>query len=224
MQSRKIILIGGCGLAFGAAFANTGVLLVTGTSISHLTGDISKLSMDLARSDSSLSLDALRVAVAAMSFTFGAILAGYLIHHPSLDTARPYGRTISGIGFLFVIASLLISRFPVTGIALAAFGCGIQNSIASHYRGIILRTTHLTGLMTDFGITLGMKMRGYEIPTWKVMVPALLAISFFLGGLCSSAIFFWGPCNTILIAGVVYCLAGIGWSIAKHFRTGSPVG
>jgi len=220
MQTRRIILAGGCCLAFGAAFANTGVLLVTGTSISHLTGDISKLSIDLARPDSVLFTDAVRVGTAAIAFTFGAILAGILIHHPSLDTARPYGRTISGIGGLFLASALLISRFPIAGIVLAAFGCGIQNSLATHYRGVILRTTHLTGLITDFGITLGMKIRGHEIPSWKVIVPALLATSFFLGGLCSSAVFFWGSYNTIMIAGILYVAAGLGWSIAKHFCGG----
>lgn len=40
-------MAGGCCLAFGAAFANVGVVLKTGVSVSHLTGDISRLSMDL---------------------------------------------------------------------------------------------------------------------------------------------------------------------------------
>lgn len=44
---RKIILGGGCCLAFGGAFANVGVVLETGGSVSHLTGDISRLSMEL---------------------------------------------------------------------------------------------------------------------------------------------------------------------------------
>ena len=86
-----------------------------------------------------------------------------------------------------------------------------------------MRTTHLTGLITDFGITLGMKIRGHEIPSWIVIVPALHATSFFLGGLCSSAVFFWGSYNTIMIAGILYVAAGLGWSIAKHFCGGGAV-
>jgi len=216
MYTQKIILTGGCCLAFGAAFANIGVVLHTGISVSHLTGDISRLSLELSRSTPAILPEALRVGVAALSFFAGAFLSGLLIHHPSLDFARPYGRTITGIGLLFLSSGFLIGRFPVTGIAFAAFGCGLQNSLATRYRGIVLRTTHLTGLITDFGITLGMSVRGFDIPSWKILVPGILTAAFFLGGICSSAIFFLCPLNTILIAGIAYTSAGIFWTICKH--------
>ncbi len=213
---QRMILVAGCCLAFGAAFANIGVVLVTGTSVSHLTGDISRLSMELSRSTPGIFSDALRVAAAAASFFLGAFLSGLLIHHPSLDLARPYGRTLIGIGLLFVVAAVLIVQFPVAGIALAAFACGLQNALATRYRGIVLRTTHVTGLITDFGITLGMSVRGLDVPAWKIVVPAMLSAAFFLGGAASSAIFFFSPIDPILSAGLVYVAAGIGWSIFKH--------
>jgi len=47
MKSTRLLLAGeGC-LAFGVAFTNAGFVLHTQTSVSHLTGDIAKLSMDL---------------------------------------------------------------------------------------------------------------------------------------------------------------------------------
>ncbi|NJK91208.1 MAG: DUF1275 domain-containing protein [Blastochloris sp.] len=216
MRAERLILVGGSALAFGAAFVNVGVVLKTGISVSHLTGDISKLSMGLSETHAALLPDALSVAAAALSFFLGAFLSGLWIHHPSLDFSRPYGRTITGIGMLFILSSHLIPRFPVFGIALAALSCGLQNSLATRYRGIVLRTTHLTGLITDFGITLGMSVRGFEIPAWKIMVPALLTAAFFLGGLCASVCFFLGSLDTILIAGLGYTMAGLCWTLGKH--------
>jgi|GEM_PF-5134493 len=39
--------------------------------------------------------------------------------------------------------------------------CGFQNALATHY-GLVLRTTHVTGLLTDLGTNLGMRLRGHR--------------------------------------------------------------
>ncbi|QTN33421.1 DUF1275 domain-containing protein [Akkermansiaceae bacterium] len=216
MYVQRVILAGGCCLAFGAAFANIGVVLETGISVSHLTGDISRVSMDLSHPSPVMLREALLVGGAALSFLLGAFLAGFLIHHPTLDFARPYGRTVTGIGMLLIASGLLIPAYPLAGIALAAFGCGIQNSLASSYRGIVLRTTHLTGLMTDFGVALGMKARGCEVNSSRFVVPGLLIVSFFLGGVVSGVVFFSGKYDVIVLAGCGYVLAGLAWSVGKR--------
>jgi uncharacterized membrane protein YoaK (UPF0700 family) len=217
MHIQRLILAGGCCLAFGAAFANIGVVLETGISVSHLTGDISRVSMDLSSASPALLREALFVGGAALSFLVGAFLTGYLIHHPTLDFARPYGRAVTGIGLLFIASGLLLPGFSLAGIALAAFGCGVQNSLASSYRGIVLRTTHLSGLVTDFGIALGMKARGFEVDAARFVVPGLLIVSFFCGGVVSGMVFFSGKWDVILLAGCGYVLAGVAWSVGKHF-------
>lgn len=216
MRIQLVILTGGCGLAFGAAFANAGLLLQTGTSVSHLTGDISRISIDLARNSPEMLPELLRVLAAAMAFAFGALISGLLIHQPDLDFARPYGRTVSGIGALFVISHYFIEGSPVPAIALAAFACGIQNSLATRYRGIILRTTHLTGLITDFGNQLGMRLRGIRVPLWKLAVPGLLTASFVFGGAAAALVFYGTDADPVFLAGIAYLLAGVIWTLAKH--------
>ena len=215
MTSRRVVIVGGCVLAFGAAFANTGLVIRTGTSVSHLTGDIAKLTMSLPRWSSVILPEIYRVVAAAVCFFIGATLAGLLINHPVLDVSRPYGRTITGIGVLFLVSSFLAPHKPIVAIGLAAIGCGVQNGLASHYRGVVLRTTHVTGMFTDFGITLGMRLRGHDVPRWKIAVPALLIGFFFIGGL-AGALSNCAGYNAILVAGISYCLAGIGWSLTKH--------
>jgi uncharacterized membrane protein YoaK (UPF0700 family) len=217
MKPARLILSGGCGLAFGAAFANTGLVLHTGTSVSHLTGDVARLTINLARWSPTMVPELLRVGLAAALFFVGAAFAGFVIHHPTLDLSRPYGRTISGIGLLFLSAFFCIRELPLLSICLAAFACGLQNALATHYRGLVLRTTHLTGMMTDFGVTLGMRVRGHEVPAWKIRVPALLMLSFFLGGIIAAFLHFHGR-PVLLLAGIGYLAAGLGWSAWKRRR------
>ena len=216
MRIQPVILAGGCCLAFGAAFANTGLLLGTGTSVSHLTGDVSRLSIDLVHRSPEVMVELLRVSAAAVAFFLGAFAAGLLIHHPTPDFARPYGRTITGIGALFVLSSIAVTRVPLLAISLSAFGCGIQNSLATRYRGIILRTTHLTGMITDFGITLGMRARGFDVPAWKIAVPGLLTAAFVLGGVVGAVLHFQAGRDPILAAGIAYLAAGVAWTVLKH--------
>lgn len=215
-KQQRWILIGGCGLAFGAAFANVGVFIQTGTSVSHLSGDISRLSINVAQVSTGVLQDLIMVGSAAVAFILGAVYAGLFIHRLSIDFSRPYGRTISLIGSLFLISGLLLVRHPWMATVIAAFACGLQNALATQYRGIILRTTHVTGLLTDFGSTLGMRLRGHVIPLWKIAVPALLAASFFLGGIVASLCKFWTPYEPILVAGIAYLLGGFSWTLFKH--------
>lgn len=216
MNIQRVVLMGGCCLAFGAAFLNTGLLLMTGTSVSHLTGDLSRLSLDLVQEKAEVLVELSKVSTALFSFLGGAFFAGVLIHQTTVDFARPYGRVVTGIGVLFLLSEYLLDRSPVAAIALAAFGCGIQNALAARYRGIVLRTTHITGLITDLGATLGMKARGIDVPRPNWLVPTLLIVSFFMGALAAAGVALILAQNPVLIAGFGYTAAGIVWTIAKH--------
>jgi uncharacterized membrane protein YoaK (UPF0700 family) len=45
---------------------------------------------------------------------------------------------------------------------------GVQNAMVSHYKGAIIRTTHLSGVLTDIGLTLGYKVRGLKIENRRI--------------------------------------------------------
>lgn len=177
-----------------------------------------RLSIDLLDATAGAVQGLARVGVAMLAFFLGATLSGFIVHHPDLDFARPYGRTVIAIGAIFLAAAWSLPRAPVTGIALAAFGCGVQNALASRYRGIILRTTHLTGLITDLGINVGMRLRGFDIPVWKLLVPVALIVSFFLGGLSGAGTYIVLRHDPVLIAGLVYGAAGVVWGLRAGLR------
>ena len=201
------VMFGGCLLAFGASFINTGFLLNTGASGLSSWHAVNFQAF-------------LAVLIATVGFILGATLSGYFLHHPTLQIQVPYGRTLMICGLLLLAGHFLYATNSHSSIGLGSLVCGIQNSLASRYRGLILRTTHLTGLFTDLGINLGMKFRGHSIESWKLVVPILLFLSFFAGAISSGFIAITNHHSWLLYAGIAYLLGGLSWSCYKrvHFQ------
>ncbi|MFC7337626.1 YoaK family protein [Haloferula chungangensis] len=216
--STKQLVLGGCLLAFGASFLNTGFILNTGTSVSHLTGDISRIGSGFWTSVKGDGSGVAGVVAATLGFVFGAAISGFLLHHPTLEITRPYGRILSVLGLFLVGAHFVQHQFPIMGIVVVSAVCGSQNALASRYRGMVLRTTHLTGLFTDFGIHIGMKLRGHHIESWKLVVPICVACSFLLGAIACSALVFHQSAHWILMMGAAYFSGGVIWSIWKRSK------
>lgn len=210
------IVISGCALAFLSAAVNAGFIIQLSTSVSHLTGDVSKVAVDAVRGNREITLEALRLAVAVLCFSGGAMVAGYFIHHPSLDFDRPYGRSVCGIGVCLLGAHFALADLPSVAVGLAGFAFGLQNALATHYRGMILRTTHLTGLLTDFGVNLGMRLKGHEIPLWRLTVPGALILSFFMGSVIGALMVLRWELPFVLLISAVYLLGGLTWTILKR--------
>lgn len=200
----------------GASFLNTGFLLSTGISVSHLTGDISRLGSGLSELGEDPGSHTLQVLLATLGFIAGATFSGALLHHPTLEIAKPYGRIILLLGVLLLVAHQVHGPHPLLAVSIASAVCGAQNALASRYRGIVLRTTHLTGIFTDFGIHLGMKMRGHRIEGWKLLIPTCITLSFLAGAIGCSALFASSRDSWILLTGSAYVGGGILWSLCKR--------
>jgi uncharacterized membrane protein YoaK (UPF0700 family) len=215
------VVFGGCCLAFLAAAVNAGFLIELGTSVSHLTGDVSKVAMQSFGGEGWKKSGALYLAVATLGFIFGAMLSGFFVHHPTLEISRPYGRSIVAIGGLLLASHGAYTAIPSLSIFLASCACGMQNALATHYRGMVLRTTHITGLLTDFGTNLGMRLKGHRIAAWKLVVPVALLAAFFLGALFGTLLHLWLPGRFLPIIAAIYITGGIGWTVRKRLGNGT---
>ena len=64
-----------------------------------------------------------------------------------------FRRTSSAYGAALLVQGGLLSAFVVTDAAsLLSFAMGMQNSLVTRLSGSVVRTTHLTGVVTDLGI------------------------------------------------------------------------
>jgi uncharacterized membrane protein YoaK (UPF0700 family) len=161
-------------LAFVAGVVNSGGFVLLGTFTSHVTGNVNRVGYDLAHGDVRGALLALSLVV---SFFLGSFGASLVIE----GTAK---RTPIAYGIALLLQGLLLASFAWTeGVidspahalaARAAILCaamGMQNSLVTRLSGAVVRTTHLTGIMTDLGIEAA---RWYRWLRHRMAVPALL--------------------------------------------------
>ena len=150
----------GFALAFVAGAINAGGFLAVNQYTSHMTGMISSMADNLVLGDLALVLAA---AGAVLSFLLGAACTAVMVNymrrqHMRSEYALPLlveamlllafgllGARLTAIGGLFV---------PVT-VALLCFIMGLQNAVITKVSHAEIRTTHMTGIVTDIGIELG---------------------------------------------------------------------
>lgn len=124
----------------------TGVLLCS-VPVSHHTGNTTQVV--LALSEKNLPKAAFLLGV-LLSYLLGTALSGYF--SLKFSEENRYSSTLLLIGAALVPANLL-SRGPLA--LLLATVLGIQNAMNIYYRGAKIRTTHITGYLTDIGYELG---------------------------------------------------------------------
>lgn len=210
------VLLGGCMLAFLASAVNADFMIRIGVSVSHLTGDLSRITMETVKAGGRWSAEAAVLCFSLIGFVGGAATSGFFIHHPTLELGRPYGRSVIAIGLLLILCHYLAESSVLATCFLAAWACGMQNALATRYHGVILRTTHITGLLTDLGQLLGMRLRGHPIELWKITTPLLLSLAFASGAAMGAIFNLRTNVPVTLVCGSAYVIGGIVWSVIKR--------
>lgn len=143
-------------LAGTAGFVNSGGFVMIGSFTSHVTGSIGRFANDLANGQPAAALSALLLA---LTFFLGAVVASLLLDDERLRVPLRYCAVLgieAALLLLFVfIAGLSRTTHPRLLDAMAALLCaamGLQNSLVTRLSGAVVRTTHLTGIVTDLGI------------------------------------------------------------------------
>lgn len=149
-----------CFLAFTAGAVNAGGFLAVHQYTSHMSGIISAMADSLALGETNLLLDGVG---ALLSFLAGAICSTLLInwsHRHSLHSAYAFPLVLEAV--LLICFGLLgehLARhqwffIPIT-VTLLCFIMGLQNAMITKLSKAEIRTTHMTGMITDIGIQLG---------------------------------------------------------------------
>lgn len=129
-------------------------ILAFGRYTAHMSGTTSQT---VAHALSNMGPVALGI-LAILCFVAGAALCGFVAEAFAARAAR---RTLSGLlaaeALLLALAATLLTAAPEPILALApmAFAMGLQNATSSRLLGPTIRTTHVTGTLTDLGDALG---------------------------------------------------------------------
>lgn len=186
----------GRNLAFIAGAANAGGFLAVAEYTSHMTGIVSAIADHLALGQFVLALAGL---VSVLSFLGGAMLCAWLVNWGrSRELKSEYALPLMLEAVLMLGFGMLGSRIqehvafyvPYT-VLLLCFMMGLQNAIITKISRAEIRTTHVTGLVTDVGIELGRLLYWRTHPSTpelrdenrqRLQLHASLVALFFVGG------------------------------------------
>jgi uncharacterized membrane protein YoaK (UPF0700 family) len=178
----------GLGLAFVAGAINAGGFLAVQQYTSHVTGTVSALADNFALGRMELVVDGM---VGVLSFLLGAIFCAVMVHFArrrrmSSEYALPL-LFEAGLILCFGLLGAQLSHFegllvPFT-VVLLCFIMGLQNAVVTKLSNAVIRTTHMTGILTDLGLELGKLLYWNRSPVASAPVRADRERLWVLGGL-----------------------------------------
>lgn len=162
-RSIKIDLLLASMLAFVAGGANSAGFLAFGFFSANMTGNVSMVSDYLTMQ--SLNLAAAFFVIVAM-FIFGAFCASMLInlgkhwHLTNIYAITLLAETLLllGVGIYTVLAGPEGHGIEITSVL--SMTMGIQNAASTRISNNRVRTTHVSGIVTDIGVELALLSRG----------------------------------------------------------------
>jgi uncharacterized membrane protein YoaK (UPF0700 family) len=217
-------------LTFVAGAINAGGFIAIGKYTSHMTGIVSAVADDVVLGAFGAAAIGL---LAFLSFVAGASCSAILINWGRRNTrtmqyAYPLGLEailllcFSGMG---AVGGLHPTLFIATAGPLLCFIMGLQNATITKISGARVRTTHITGMVTDIGIELGKsaywnrdKSKAQSLTVrpnrGKLVLLMQMVGMFFLGGLVGAlgyGLFGYGfsiPISAILLLTVLPVASG----------------
>jgi uncharacterized membrane protein YoaK (UPF0700 family) len=213
----------GAGLAFVAGATNAGAFLAVGQYTSHMTGIVSEMADAVALRHWSVAL----VGVGALvAFLGGAATTAIVV-----NIGRRRGLS-SAFAVPLLLEAILLLVFGAFGARLTAshallvpatvvllcYTMGLQNAVITKISHAEIRTTHVTGLVTDLGIELGKLFytnradpalhEPVRADRERLRVLSLLLLAFFAGGLIGALGFQrFGYVATIPLAAILGVLS-----------------
>ncbi|MHA3048857.1 YoaK family protein [Acinetobacter sp. ANC 4641] len=191
------VQLGAFFLAFNAGMVNAlGLLSIWHQTVSHMTGNVSMLAIAIVHGQ---IMHALYIICVILSFVLGSLYSGYLLGSSHFQLGRRYGIPLSLSGLCIFLCWLFIPYYPRYALLWACVAMGMQNAMVSHYKGAIIRTTHLTGLLTDLGLNFGYLLRGLPVEKRRIMLLLLILIGFLCGGILVTWLYPYLNLHTFLI-------------------------
>jgi len=188
-------------MAFIAGAVNAGGFLAVQSYTSHTTGNISRMADELALGHQTIALAMLSTV---LCFCMGSFASGMLVSLGRRHRFRShYALSLMIEAGLLLIFGIMGSRLqemhrfylPMT-IVLLSFIMGMHNSVVTIISSAEVRTTHMTGIVTDLGLELSRlfyfnvdeSQRNKRIIANrdKLKLYLLILVSFFAGGVAGA--------------------------------------
>jgi uncharacterized membrane protein YoaK (UPF0700 family) len=205
-------------LAFVAGAVNAGGFLAIRQYTSHMSGIVSSIADDLALANFK---PVLAGVLAVLSFVMGAFCTSLMIRwarrrNLHSEYALPLMLEAALLITFGIIGREFQGHVAISTMILLCFTMGLQNSMITKISDAVIRTTHLTGMLTDIGIEFGRiafatseEREDESFPdTRKLRLLGSLVALFFVGGVTGALGFrYLGFLFTVPLAAVLVALA-----------------
>lgn len=215
-QLPRWIWIGGIVLAFSGGLINAVALGgFSHNAVSHVTGTVTRSAMALVTGDGRGYIISTGLILA---FLFGAMLSGMIVGNEHLRLGRRYGFALVLESLLLLISYLLFAAGIQEGELFASAACGLQNAMVATYSGAAIRTTHLTGIVSDLGSIFGNLLAGRKVDWRQLLLLTAIASSFFFGSAAGTLLFAQLSFGAILVPSILTLVAGVSYFIYLSYR------
>lgn len=198
-------------LSFISGYANVYGIILIGLTLTHFTGDVSKAAIHLV-AHNPLDEHILKIIIGLFLFLLGNIFSGFFIGERAFNMKKRYGFIFFGIGFAIFFTYILFGNNKNFAYILC-FTTGIQNGLFMTYKGILIRTSHITGSISDLGVYIGYKIKGIKVDNIKIYYYLTTIIAFFVGGVFAGYLYDKFHNDAIILVPILYFLVG-----AEYFQ------
>lgn len=218
------IWVGAAMLALSAGLINA--VAFSGFShnaVTHVTGTITKSAIALASSDFTgyfLSTGLI------LAFGAGAMISGMVVGNEHLRLGRRYGLALILESGLLLLSYYLFSQNIKEGELFASAACGLQNAMVATYSGNAIRTTHMTGVVSDLGSIVGNFIARRRVDLRQFFLLSIVFVHFYSGAMMGTALFRTFAFGAILAPAALTFMTGVAYflyRIHKHLRTQPPI-
>jgi len=184
-------------------------------AITHLTGTTTLLGGALAQGDTQT---ALHLGGVAFAFLMGAAISGMIVQDSTLQLGRRYGVTLVLVALLLLLAIPLFQHSNIFGALLAATACGMQNAMATTFSGAAIRTSHLSGMFTDLGISIGHALRGLPLQKRRLLLSVLVISTFCAGATLGTLLFAHLHYMALAVPASAIGVTGLSYALWRQLR------
>lgn len=197
-----------------AGYVNSAMLIEFAMPVSQMTGIASRLSEAMFHSNLDYLVNA---SIVLFGFLLGAVFSGLLIGQRQYRQDNAYGYALLCIGLLLSASALFSYIESTTSVLLAAIACGLQNALIASYRGLQIRTTHMTGIVTDIGVYIADFIKNRTPWSWQAYLLVVLFLSFVIGGIIGILAYQHFPNRAMILPAVVMFILGFAYlKTAEH--------
>ncbi len=214
--------------AFSAGMVNATALAACQRYVTHVTGTLTRIGADY--DNLVLLLDYVLVTLA---FVLGAMTSFKMIDGRRVRDKQPWptaplflvggclaaAAVLGQCGAFGPFGQTVETRGDFVLLAILAFAMGLQNASVATTTGMIVRTTHMTGPLTDFSVALGAYVSRApqvvrETARESVILRGSKILAFVLGCMAAAILAPRLQYATFFVPAVTVMLAG--WSLRLH--------